>query len=82
MTAATLATFDRSDALRIGRNYLRAGDPCRVSGERGVFRFVALVTNTATGSTWAEVVGPAANPRTRSFRIDRLRRVRRDTPTR
>jgi len=82
MTAPTLAPFDRVDELRTGRNYLRAGDPCRIRDERGVFRFVAVVTNTATGSTWAEVVGPAANPRTRSFRIDRVRRVRRDTPTR
>jgi hypothetical protein len=82
VTAQTVAAFDREDNLRTGRNYLRAGDPCRISGERGVFRFVAVVTNTATGSVWAEVVGPAANPRTRSFRCDRVRRVRRDTPTR
>lgn len=81
MTAPAVE-FDRSDTLRTGRNYLRRGDPCRVSGERGVFRFVEVVTNTVTGAVWAEVVGPASNPRTRSFRTDRLRRVRRDTPTR
>lgn len=72
--------LERVAELRTGRNYLRAGDPCRVDGQRGVYRFVEVVTNTATGAVWADVVGPVGNPRTRSFRPDALRRVARTTP--
>jgi len=80
------AHLDRVPELRTGRNFLRAGDPCRVKGEFGVFRFVEVVTNTVTGAVWADVVGPIAhpstpgirpNPHNRSFRPDRLRRVAR-----
>jgi hypothetical protein len=63
------------EEYRPGRNWIYRGDPCRISGEPGVFRFVALVSDADTGNQWIDVVGPRKNPRNRSFRPERLVRM-------
>jgi len=55
---------------------LQAGDPVDVLDERergAQWRFVAFVTNEATGATWVEVAGGrGGDVRRRSFRADQL----------
>ena len=65
--------------IRLGRNFLRAGDPCRVAGKRGLWRFIR-VEHEATEDRPAvlELVGPDHNPRTRFILASVVRRV---TPT-
>lgn len=69
----------RADQVRLNRNFVRTGDVVRVHGQRGDFVFRALATNTATGSTWAEVTGPlgGSKPKMRAFHIGEIRRTRR-----
>lgn len=68
----------RVDEVRLNRNFVRKGDIVKVTGHRGDFMFMALATNTESGSSWAEVVGPVnGNTKMRSFRIAEIRRTRR-----
>lgn len=45
--------------IRLGRNWLRTGDPCRWRGHHGLFRFIA-VDKPATDDTPSvlQIVGP------------------------
>lgn len=57
------------------------GDPCRVQGESGTFRFVQHVT-TAKGVTWVTVLGPLGqHQQYRSFRPERVRAASRKRRT-
>lgn len=62
--------------IRLGRNFLRSGDPCRVRGKRGLWRFVRVESDDrADRAPTLELVGPSDNPRTRFFSADIVRRV-------
>lgn len=69
---ASASHLERSDAWA----GLKTGDPVDVldDRERGAsWRFVACVTNLATGDRWVEVVGGrGGDQRRRSFRVDQL----------
>ncbi len=57
-----------------GRN-VTPGTELKISGERGRFRFMQLVTNH-NGVVWIDVWGgPKGSENCRSFRLDRVRRV-------
>ena len=74
MTAVT----DLDDSqIRLGRNWLRSGDPCRWRRHRGLFRFVKVDKHGETlDDTVLELVGPVANPRTRFVQASNVVRVR------
>ena len=56
---------------------LAKGDPVRVQGERGKFKFVCHCANLDTGSEWLDVFGGLPHCETmRAFGIERVTKIR------
>jgi hypothetical protein len=63
---------------RINGRLVVPGQALRISGERGTFRFVKHVLNTASGAEWISVIGgPSGVESWRDFRPDRVKTVHR-----
>lgn len=61
-----MLTDTDTSCIRLGRNYIRAGDPCRWRGHRGIFRFDGVDTPADETNHRPAVLilfGPASSPR-------------------
>lgn len=66
-----------TDTVRVNGRHVSVGTELAIRGERGAFRFVKHVTNTATGKAWVDVYGgPKGHETIRSFYVGRIRTVR------
>lgn len=58
---------------------LRRGDPCRVEGLRGEWRFTAYEYSHRTGSGWVRVTG-GRNRAVRQFKPERIKTLKGGEP--
>lgn len=66
--------WERTTELQINGRHVKQGTELKIQGERGRFRFIQHV-KTATAE-WIDVWGgPSHREQTRSFRLDRVKRV-------
>lgn len=75
---------DRPPPSRLTEICLRAGDPCKVVGEKGLWKFIGA-SITHKGTVTVDLVGPMYdpyNPRTRSFNISMIQFVEQDEANR
>lgn len=85
VSQAAVRELQRFDSLECWNGFV-AGDPVKVRGIRGSWRFSAFITNRSNGANWVEVAeltagGDAGDgrrfARTRAFDPDRILPVRR-----
>ena len=68
--------FERSYELQIGNRTLVSGEVIKINGEHGAkFKFISLVTNKETGSSWIDCFELDKNivSAWRSFKTDRIK---------
>jgi hypothetical protein len=68
--------FERSYEMQIGNRTLVSGEVIKINGEHGSkFKFVSLVTNKETGSSWIDCFELDKNivSAWRSFKTDRIK---------
>ena len=68
--------FERSYEMQIGNRILVSGEIIKINGEHGSkFKFVSLVTNKETGSSWIDCFELDKNivSAWRSFKTDRIK---------
>jgi hypothetical protein len=68
--------FERSYELQIGNRTLVPGEVIKINGEHGAkFKFISLVTNKETGSSWIDCFELDKNivSAWRSFKPDRIK---------
>jgi hypothetical protein len=65
--------FEYFDSLDIGKWHFEEGDPVKISGRPGTFRFIQATRNPETGNTWVDVAGPFPHhEQMNSFRPNRV----------
>jgi hypothetical protein len=68
--------FERSYELQVGNRVLVSGEIIKINGEHGAkFKFISLVTNKETGSTWIDCFELDKNivSAWRSFKTDKIK---------
>ena len=68
--------FERSYKLQVGSRILVPGEVIKINGEHGAkFKFLSVVTNKETGSTWIDCFELDKNivSAWRSFKADRIK---------
>lgn len=71
-----LGKFAKSTETMANGRHLTQGMEVSIRGLSGRFRFLAEVTNTRSGETWVEVLGPlGVDPMFRGFPPTRIRTV-------
>lgn len=72
-----------SEEITVHGRKVARGTELSIKGERGRFIFIKHIFNPKTGSEWVDVVGgPSGYKTSRSFHLDKIRRVHYKAKTR
>jgi hypothetical protein len=81
VTAPSTVNYRRTTSMKANGRNLEPGTEFSVRGQRGRFRFLALVEHLPTGHTWIDAYGGDRDPRGRrqfrAFRPEDIRTVHR-----